>query len=142
MRLSFTGTREGMTASQKRVVVQLLNEMKPDWVIHGDCKGADTDFHHLILAFRGGALTSNPPKIEICPSTSESMRSYCEYYDVINPAKDSLARDRDIVDKGDKLIATPRTVREESRSGTWYTVRYAKRVNKIVYIIYPNGDIA
>ena len=50
-----------------------------------------------------------------------------------------LERNRDIVDACDILIACPRTLKEELRSGTWATVRYARKVGKPVAILWNNG---
>lgn len=49
-------------------------------------------------------------------------------------------RNHDIVDATEWLIATPKKF-EEIRSGTWATVRYAKKVKKPVTIIWPDGSI-
>lgn len=35
------------------------------------------------------------------------------------------------------LIAAPRTLEEERRSGTWATIRYAKRCGRPVMILAP-----
>lgn len=37
----FTGSRKGMTRAQFEIVRELLET--PDWLHHGDCKGADAD---------------------------------------------------------------------------------------------------
>jgi len=50
-----------------------------------------------------------------------------------------LVRNRDIVDATDMLIAAPATRKEVLRSGTWATIRYAKKMKKWIYIIYPSG---
>ncbi len=54
------------------------------------------------------------------------------------PAKEYLERDRDIVDATEALFATPDGP-ERAKSGTWYTVRYAVKTGKPVYICYPDG---
>ena len=45
MRLAFTGTRQGMTAAQRRRCATLLRELMPEEVHHGDAIGADAEFH-------------------------------------------------------------------------------------------------
>lgn len=42
-------------------------------------------------------------------------------------AKDLLARDKEIAAVSQLMIAAPRTDKEELRSGTWATVRYARK---------------
>lgn len=58
--------------------------------------------------------------------------------DSILPVKAYLDRIKDIVDMSDILIATPESVKEVLRSGTWSTVRYAKRAGKEVIICNPD----
>ena len=57
------------------------------------------------------------------------------------PPKDYLDRNHDIVDQTDLLIATPKENTEVLRSGTWATIRYAKKINKPTWIIETNGNI-
>jgi hypothetical protein len=39
------------------------------------------------------------------------------------------------------LIATPSTDDEQLRSGTWATVRYARKAKKRIKLIFPNEKI-
>ena len=59
----------------------------------------------------------------------------------IRPAKPPLDRNHDIVERCDLLIATPHTVEEQLRSGTWATIRYARKVHRPHYIIRPCGQL-
>lgn len=141
MILGFTGTRDGMSGAQLRAVTKLVNELKPDLVVHGDCRGADTDFHRICINARGGFTVSDrPPRIKIWPSNSYT-RAYNDGADVVMPAKPPLERDMDIARECDKLIATPKEFEEVWRSGTWTTRRYAIRLGKIVYTILPDGKL-
>jgi predicted Rossmann fold nucleotide-binding protein DprA/Smf involved in DNA uptake len=51
-----------------------------------------------------------------------------------------LERNHAIVNESDFLIAAPDGP-ETLRSGTWATVRYARKVGKRVLVIMPNGEI-
>jgi glycerol-3-phosphate cytidylyltransferase-like family protein len=42
-----------MTAKQYQTVVKLIGELKPDVVLHGDCKGSDEEFHKIVEKIRG-----------------------------------------------------------------------------------------
>jgi hypothetical protein len=53
--------------------------------------------------------------------------------------KDPLKRNRDIVDAAVMLIAVPKETTEVLRSGTWTTVRYAKKKGCSVLIIPPTS---
>lgn len=141
MKLGFTGTREGMTGKQRSSVHGLIVDLLYEWRIpherrslhgahHGDCIGADTQFHHLMhsvcetFAHRGpaGRYAAN-----------------CDA-DVKLPRKPYLARNRDIVDATEILIAAPKGP-EERRSGTWATVRYARKLGRPVAIVWPDGRV-
>jgi hypothetical protein len=129
MVIGFTGTSKGMTPYQKQIVLELLQELKPDLVRHGDCVGADTECH-LIATSLNNPTCIHPPDNDIKRSFNQS--------DCILPAKPYLDRNKDIVDMSDMLIATPETAKEVTRSGTWSTVRYAKRTGKEVIICSPD----
>jgi len=52
-----------------------------------------------------------------------------------------LERNRAIVDETDILLAAPLESEEQLRSGTWATVRYARKQHKTVLVIFPNGIV-
>jgi hypothetical protein len=54
--------------------------------------------------------------------------------------KKYVERDHDIVDETDMMISFPPTNKEILRSGTWTTIRYARKKKKKLYIIYPDGS--
>ncbi|MHA1286395.1 MAG: hypothetical protein ACTSPB_03210 [Candidatus Thorarchaeota archaeon] len=134
--VGFTGTRKGMTPEQKDTVQMVLSKWLVDEVHHGDCIGADEDFHRISECM-GYKIIIHPPK-------NSRYRAYCGgpfRPTHVLPEKDYLDRNRDIVDASDVLIATPNSYRERIRSGTWYTIRYAGRRGKRVIIVYPSGCI-
>ena len=131
MKVGFTGTKVGMTLLQAKAVHGLLIPMKPDEIHHGDCIGADANFHDLSLK-SGAKSIIHPPK-------NPQYRAWCKG-DLLWEEKDYLTRNHDIVDCSDIIIATPKGL-EELRSGTWATIRYTKRLNKHLYIVWPDGRI-
>jgi hypothetical protein len=126
--VGFTGTREGMSEHQKRRLEVILLAMITDGAIvdfhHGDCVGADADAHEI--ARRVGC------RITIHPPIKATQRAFCGGESVIHSPKEYLERDRFIVDSCTVLIAAPKSDKEERRSGTWYTIRYAKKNKKYV----------
>jgi predicted Rossmann fold nucleotide-binding protein DprA/Smf involved in DNA uptake len=48
-----------------------------------------------------------------------------------------LERNKDIVSESDFLIAAPDSKKERLRSGTWATVRHARKLGKRVMILEP-----
>lgn len=131
--IGFTGTREGMTEAQKATVAQLIVDLDPKQARHGDCVGADADFHALVRE-----LTS--ARVIIHPSNSDTLRAGC-VGDQILDEKPPLARNRDIVDNSTLMIATPNTAEEKLRSGTWSTIRYTRKCGKILYVVAPDGSL-
>jgi outer membrane protein insertion porin family len=63
-----------------------------------------------------------------------------KYAVVITTTVTPLDRNRAIVDSCDVLIACPKGP-EEQRSGTWATVRYARKQKKRIVIIWPDGEV-
>jgi len=132
MIVGFTGTRAGMTAQQKRLVRDMLQALEPEHVVHGDCIGADADFHTICQELN--------IDIHIRPSLLHT-RAYCSGAKVVHEAGPPLARNRDIVDEANVMLATPKTQNEVLRSGTWAAIRYA-RGKKPLRVYYPNGVIS
>ena len=132
-RVGFTGTQQGMTLVQQSKLIDYLEQLHDRTPMqielhHGDCVGSDYEMHHIGKMF-GYSIVVHPPK-------NDSKRAYCEG-DMTHVCKDYLDRNKDIVDSCELLIATPKSNSEEYRSGTWSTVRYARKKNKAVVIIYP-----
>lgn len=140
MRIGFTGTRKGMTSIQSQVVfdeMMLCNAGPHDEVTeahHGCCIGADAQFD-VMLAYmpKTCVVHGHPPLI----TTAMAADLNC---DVMHPPRDYLPRNRDIVDAVDTLFAAP-SGEEELRSGTWSTVRYARKRGIHICVIMPNGHI-
>lgn len=133
MKIGFTGTREGMTDAQKSAVRQLLIDLKATELHHGDCIGADD--HADALAHELGLY------VVIHPPVDEAHRAFCRYANETRGPKTHFARNRDIANETERMIATPRTMYEEARGGTWYTVNYSRKINHPLHIVWPDGRI-
>lgn len=123
----FTGTREGMTFRQRTALLEIIQ--KDDTLLHGCCIGADAQAQYIAKHSKGAFTIGYPCDIE-------SMRSHCDD-DRTNDPKPPLERNKDIVDACIVLIAAPKTMQEEQRSGTWSTVRYARKHSKPTIILEP-----
>lgn len=134
--IGFTGSRKGMTVKQILVLTDLFKELKPSTFHHGDCIGAD-QYAHSAAINQGLIVVVHPP-------VNPKARAWCKpgwYGGHILLPKEYIERNHDIVDACDILIATPRSDQEEQRSGTWATVRYARKVGKEIFIVCPDGSI-
>ena len=139
MKIGFTGTHHGMNDFQKHELTYLLNFYKKRCDLldyrefhHGDCIGAD--FEAAVLAEAVGFVVVSHPPIK-------AYRRGYGPYNIELPAKEYIARDHDIVNESDVMIATPYEDTEIVRSGTWTTIRYAKKKNKELYILTPTKGI-
>lgn len=132
MIIGFTGTRRGMTHEQRSIVMTLLKKAKE--AHHGDCIGADEQFHDLCR------ILSVP--VVVHPPEDERLRAFCPNPARIEPPRPYLVRDRIIVDRCDLLIATPKEGYEpapQRGQGTWSTVRYARRSGQRFRVVWPEG---
>ena len=142
MRVGFTGTQRGINVAQFYQVYQLLAALNlgPKGPItqfrHGDCIGADAEAHNLVrLNFKDVVIVGHPP-------TNPSKRAFCKV-DIEMSSFDYLVRNRMIVNNCDVLVATPGEMTEQLRSGTWSTIRYARKrlLPRSIYVVYPDGEI-
>lgn len=138
IKIGFTGNRLGLSEHQKQEITKILNKYDDIIVYHGDCIGADSDFHNICTAYRTKNIETKL-KIIICPPDIDTMRGNNKidnlYGDMIMPTKPYLKRNADIVNMSDILIGCPTDPNKEVlRSGTWSTIRKAKKMNKIIHV--------
>lgn len=135
--IGFTGTQDGMSEAQQATVTKLLTEygeVHPAFVFrHGDCIGSDAQAHDIARA--AGA------KIVLHPPLQAEKRAHCKGDDEKAPL-DYLERNKEIVKGSTVLIATPKKATEEKRSGTWATIRDARKRGIKVQLVQPDGVIA
>ncbi len=135
--VGFTGTQRGTTPWQRTKLAELLRELGATDFHHGDCVGADAEAHAIAVGL--GC------RIHLHPPTDPSKRAFCVMrpnVDVTHRSRAYPDRNQDIVDETVILIATPGESKEKLRSGTWSTVRKARRRRRPITIILPNGGVA
>jgi hypothetical protein len=121
-----------MTERQKGALRSLLKTIRASHLHHGDCIGADADAH--AIAKELGL------KVELHPPTKGGLRANCEGAEVVHDPEPYLQRNKKIVDHTKILVATPKTAVEEIKSGTWSTIRYARKQElRDVVVISPDG---
>lgn len=134
MKIGVTATRHGMNAVQRRHVIRDFTYHNISELHHGCCVGGDEEAHEIAKFLGGVRIVLHPPE-------DTKLQAVWMGDEVWEP-KDYLARDRDIVDSVSRLVAAPFTNEEVMRgSGTWYTIRYARKQGIPHTIYYPNGDI-
>jgi hypothetical protein len=132
VRIGFTGTRQGMTAEQACALRDLLTSHPGAVLHHGDCIGADEQAHDIAVS-QGCGIVIHPP-------LDDKQRAFRPAVRTRTP-KPYLVRNKAIVRETDLLIATPAEASEQLRSGTWSTVRFARRQGRAIWIIQPDGTV-
>lgn len=130
--VGFTGSRSGMSLAQKRWIVDYLTAL-PKFshvsVLHGDCLGADAEFDDIASSLR-------LPRFCL-PCDLDDKRAFTDARPLEAPQK-PLVRNHKIVDRSRILIAAPAQSTEQARSGTWATIRYArKNPDLFLYVLSP-----
>lgn len=131
MKVGFTGTQRGMTGDQAAEILRMLLRLDGDEFHHGGCVGADVQAAKL--ANYAGYLTTRHPG----DTPSKQDDGFLDDdYRVVLP---NLVRNRMIVDEVDEMLAAPGESEEVLRSGTWATIRYARKVGKKITLVLPDG---
>jgi len=133
--IGFTGTREGLTPLQMenlRKVLKSLIQHGLTELHHGDCVGADKAVDTLAQEL-GLKRVIHPPD-------SITLRAFCQG-EVVLPPKPYLQRNQDIVRARRILVACPKELTEQQRSGTWSTVRFARKVGVRTLLLFPDGTV-
>ena len=142
-KIGFTGTRGendaggGMTKVQESSFYRLIKSKTFNEFHHGDCIGSDKQAHEMVKRYRKN--TKQSVKLIGHPPRYNKFRAYCDF-DMEHKTHEYLRRNHYIVEDTDILIATPLGP-EELRSGTWSTIRYARQINRTIYIIDPDGKV-
>lgn len=134
--VGFSGSREGMSPEQRRRVKSMLIDLEPVEAHHGDCVGADEQFHSLC---RGLKIP-----IVLHPSDLKGTRAFCNGAIRTERTKPPLERNKDIVRESSVLVATPKEGREPEPGpgqGTWSTVRYGRKRGGNVKVVMIDGSI-
>ena len=137
MHLAFTGTKEGWTINQAAMtkgVFKDLIDLGYDVMHNGDCKGSD--YRAALMwktSFYGKKLILHPP-------TNPKHRAFIDFANIVLPEGDYIVRDHQMVDMSSVLVGTPARP-EYLRSGTWATIRYARKIGIPRIIIYPDGSV-
>lgn len=131
MIIGFSGTSSGATQQQRQTLRYLFNELHLTVLHHGDCIGADSQAHRIARQLFAMIVTH--------PPTNDSKQARLPA-DQTLPARPYLLRNRDIVDASHGVITCPvGTVEQFRGSGTWAVIRYARKLRKRLWIIWPDG---
>lgn len=135
MKIGVTATRAGLSPAQLDVAHYVFTSNDVEELHHGDCVGGDAELHDVLLEAEPDA------RVVIHPPDDPRHRAYCAARegDAVLEEKYYTDRNHDIVDAADVVVAFPSSGREKVRSGTWATIRYARKLAKPLVIVYPTG---
>lgn len=134
--LGFTGTQLGMTLNQRLALRMVLADIDFSVFFHGSCVGSDFEAHVMVSA--------EYPDVTIIALPGDQPDKTAALLPMPTfecPPAPMLERNETIAHWSDCLVATPRGFAEVRRSGTWATIRYFRKRNKPVCIIYPDGTM-
>jgi hypothetical protein len=136
MRLGFSGTQSGMSAAQYSTLDAWLHENKAllAEIHHGGCIGADAEFHNLVGEHGLWKLVHVHP-CNIYNKTAQLRGTPAKVW----PVDFALERNLTIVQHSDIVIVTPKEDDEVRRSGTWATVRRARKLRRLIKHIRLDG---
>lgn len=137
MIVGFTGSREGMTLCQKHALVSLLRSLGVTQFHHGCCVGADVQAHAYARAL--GLQIHGHPGFDV----GHPMRAELDGFAVLHETWPPLVRNGYIVVACDVLIAAPLQPEHSppaQRSGTWATIRRARKIGKRVEVLQRYRD--
>lgn len=134
----FTGSSRRITSAQKAAVVALTVSVTE--LHHGDCIVGD-EWAHRCAVDMGKTVVIHPPDEQ--KARAFCLRTYPGENVVEMPTKPYLARNEDIVDAAEHLIAVPNRDEADGRAGggVWATVRYARDKRIPITIVWPDGRI-
>jgi len=133
LKVGVTATREGLAPPQARSLFRFFKHLKPGELHEGACIGGDEQAWIMAKSL-GWHTVAHPGQVP------PALRGRVLDRDEIRLERPPLERNRKIVDETEELVALPKGP-EELRSGTWSTVRYARRLGRQITIIWPDGAV-
>lgn len=136
--ITMTGTRHAhkLTTQQKQNFSDYLRQLLLDGYTHlqhGDALGADVFAHHQ-AALLGLQVIIHPP-------VEPKFRAFCHSEDIRIPESYKV-RNQNMVESCSLVLALPANNTERLRSGTWMTVRMARKQGLPIVIFYPDGRVS
>jgi hypothetical protein len=132
--LLITGTVDGWTSAQCAYVTEFLKNQRPR-VLHGAARGVDSECHDIARWF-ALPIWVHPGSVKSNLANLDMTSPLC----CVEPPAPPLVRNMTMVNRAHLVIAVPRG-EEQLRSGTWATIRYARKQGKHLVIVYPSGRV-
>lgn len=133
--IGVTATRKGITLYQSRQAQRWLEMLRPYSYRfhHGNCRGGDIDLA-TIAARLDYFLIAHPSNLKTYNDKTFGLNNR------VLDAQPPLDRNQVIVQRVDLLLVCPKTMGEEMRSGTWFTVRRAREAQLPYVVLWPEEE--
>jgi len=136
--IGFIGTKSFLTMEQEISIIRLLGQYSMESSIHhGDEVGSCETFHKIVVK-RGFSVVVHP--------STRGVRGHCDRNgvddDVVTwEVKTSFKRYCDVVNECNTLFFCPKGLQKKRWGGGWFWVGYARRMEKTIAILWPDGMI-
>jgi hypothetical protein len=131
--IGFTGTRYGMSARAYAEIQRVLIRIPISVAHHGDCVGADRQFHDLVRHyFPRARIVGHPP-------IATNLRASCTFDEIRDPLP-HMKRNAEIVRAAQMLVAAPLEIDEQTHGGTWRMINLARNAGMPLAIVFPDGS--
>ena len=139
MIIAFTGPRTGMSTRQQDSFTEIITTYagyhfttsQNLLFFHGGCNGSDIEARDIALACKEYQKID----IECFPGDKDQYENNIGFDQEVHDQMPYLWRNKNMVNACNILIATPQSLVEELRSGTWSTIRYARKIKKPCLIL-------
>lgn len=135
--VGFTGTRFGASelqlASMRRLLSELAQRAGAVVAHHGDCIGADAQFHAAAREL-GWRVVVHPPVDD------DDDRARCDHDELRDPLT-HMKRNKSIVLESQLMMAVPRDMTQQPHGGTWKTAVMAQKAKRPLVIVLPDGSV-
>jgi hypothetical protein len=139
--LGFTGSSKIITPAQEKGILEFVLEFNPLITHDGDCVIGDALFRKIVIENTYARVVSHPAFPVGHPARANMPADEVRPIPLPRPNRSvPLVRNDEIVAEIAHLLAAPSSADEVLRSGTWATVREAKRRGVPVTLILPSGQ--
>ena len=137
--IGFTGTRHGLMPLQRAAVGAVLEQVADAGGFvahHGDCIGADAEFHDLCRMLPGSLIIVHPGPLDDLPNQAgrvgDERRAHLPH----------MRRNKNIVTAATVMIAAPFELTPQEHGGTWRTIEMARKARRPLAIASRDGVTA
>jgi hypothetical protein len=136
--IGITGTRRGMNDNQRASFTARISQADLKSFHQGCCVGVDFESCQIVRQIHRDSVRI----FGHLPENKELLMDPLSVCDFLYPPVSYYKRDRNIVRRVSVLYVIPLSFVPEPRSGTWYTMNFARKLNKPVVIFWPDGTIS